>query len=67
MTVISSLNGQFTPQIHGCLHAGTLCFVDELSSQTFLNQFFKSGEHLITWRNFEDLLEKLKYLIELVI
>lgn len=61
MTVISSLNGQFTPQIHGLLHAGTLCFVDELSSQSFLYNFFKPGEHLVVWRNFADLLEKIIY------
>ena len=61
MVVISSLNGQFTPQIHSCLFAGALCFVDELSSQTFLYQFFEPGKHLVTWNNFEDLLEKIKY------
>ena len=61
ITVISSLNGQFTPQIYACLYAGTLCFVDELSSQTLLYRFFTPGKHLITWRNFEDLLEKIVY------
>ncbi len=61
MVVVSSLNGQLTPQIHQCLFAGALCFVDELSSQTFLYQFFKPGKHLVTWRNFEDLLEKIIY------
>ena len=61
IVVISSLNGQLTPQIYYCLVAGTLCFVDELSSQTLLYQFFEPGKHLVTWRNFEDLLEKLIY------
>jgi hypothetical protein len=58
---ICSLNGQFTPQICGCLFAGALCFVDELSPQTFLYRFFKPRKHLVTWRNFEDLLKKLIY------
>jgi len=61
MIVISSLNGQFTPQIHSCLSAGALCFVDELSPQTFLYQFFEPGKHLVTWHSFEDLLEKIMY------
>ena len=61
MIVISSLNGQFTPQIHSCLFAGALCFVDELSSQTFLYRFFEPGKHLVTWHSFEDLLEKIIY------
>jgi len=61
MIVISSLNGQFTPQIYSCLFAGALCFVDELSPQTFLYQFFEPGKHLITWRSLEDLLEKIIY------
>ena len=61
MIVISSLNGQFTPQIYSCLSAGALCFVDELSSQTSLYRFFEPGKHLITWHSFEDLLEKIKY------
>ena len=59
--VLSSLNGQFTPQIISCLFAEALCFVDELSSQTLLNQFFEPGTHLVTWRDFEDLLQKLIY------
>ena len=61
MVVISSLNGQFTPQIYSVLSAGALCFVDELSSQTFLYNFFESGKHLITWSNFDDLLKKIIY------
>ncbi len=61
MVVISSLNGQFTPQIYNCLAAGTLCFVDELSSQTFLYRFFEPGKHIVTWNSFEDLLEKIIY------
>jgi len=61
ITVISSLNGQFTPQIYSCLFAGTLCFVDELSSQSLLYKFFEPGKHLITWRNFKDLLKKIIY------
>ncbi|GAH62256.1 unnamed protein product, partial [marine sediment metagenome] len=61
MIVISSLNGQFTPQIYSCLFAGALCFVDELSSQTFLYRFFEPGKHLVTWHSFEDLLEKIIY------
>ena len=61
IVVISSLNGQFTPQIHSCLSAGALCFVDELSPQTLLYRFFEPGKHLIIWRNFEDLLEKIIY------
>ena len=61
MIVISSLNGQFTPQIQSCLFAGALCFVDELSSQTFLYRFFEPGKHLVVWRSFEDLLEKIIY------
>jgi len=61
MVVISSLNGQVTPQIYTCLAAGTLCFVDELSPQTFLYRFFEPGKHLVTWRSFEDLLEKIIY------
>jgi len=61
MVVISSLNGQFTTQIYNILCAGALCFVDELSSKTFLYQFFEPGKHLVTWRNFEDLLEKIIY------
>ncbi|MFX1274384.1 MAG: glycosyltransferase [Promethearchaeota archaeon] len=61
MIVISSLNGQFTPQIHSCLFAGALCFIDELSSQTFLYQFFEPDKHLVTWSSFEDLLEKIIY------
>ena len=61
MIVISSLNGQFTPQIYACLSAGTLCFIDELSSQTLLYQFFETGKHLITWCNFDDLLKKIIY------
>lgn len=61
MVVISSLNGQFTPQIYTCLSAGALCFVDELSPQTLLYNFFKPGKHLITWRSFDDLLEKIIY------
>ena len=61
MVVISSLNGQFTPQIYICLSAGTLCFVDELSSQTFLYRFFEHRKHLVTWHSFEDLLEKIIY------
>ncbi len=59
--VLSSLNGQFTPQIISCLFAGALCFVDELGSQTLLHQFFEPGTHLVTWRDFEDLLQKLIY------
>lgn len=61
MVVISSLNGQFTPQIHSCLFAGALCFVDELSPQTFLYRFFEPGKHLVIWRSFSDLLEKIIY------
>ena len=61
MVVISSLNGQLTPQIYNCLVAGALCFVDELSSQSFLYHFFKPGKHLVTWYSFEDLLEKIIY------
>ena len=61
MVVISSLNGQLTPQIYNCLSAGTLCFVDELSSQSLLYQFFEPGKHLVTWCSFEDLLEKIIY------
>ena len=61
MVVISSLNGQVTPQIYTCLSAGALCFVDELSPQTFLYRFFEPRKHLITWRSFEDLLEKIIY------
>ena len=64
MIVISSLNGQFTPQIISCLSAGALCFVDELSSQTYLYRFFEPGKHLIIWCNFEDLLKKLIYYYE---
>jgi len=61
MIVMSSLNGQFTPQIYIALSAGTLCFIDEISSQTFLYQFFKPDKHIITWSNFDDLLEKIIY------
>ena len=61
MVAISSLNGQITPQIYNCLSAGALCFADELSSQTFLYRFFEPGVHLVIWRNFEDLLEKIIY------
>jgi hypothetical protein len=59
MTVVSSLNGQFTPQIHACLAAETLCFVDELSPQTFLYHFFEPEKHFITWGDFDDLLTKI--------
>ena len=61
MVVISSLNGQFTPQIYSALSAGVLCFVDKLSSQTFLYNFFEPNEHLITWNNFNNLLNKIIY------
>jgi hypothetical protein len=61
MTVISSLNGQFTPQIYSCLYAGTLCFIDKLRHQSFLYDFFEPNKHLIIWSNFEDLLQKLNY------
>ena len=61
MVAVSSLNGQLTPQIYNCLAAGALCFADEISSQTFLYQFFEPGVHLVIWRNFEDLLEKIIY------
>ena len=61
MIVVSSLNGQFTPQIYSILSAGALCFVDELSSQTLIYKFFEHGKHLIIWHNFEDLLKKLTY------
>ncbi|KKN10241.1 hypothetical protein LCGC14_1038550 [marine sediment metagenome] len=61
MIVVSSLNGQFTPQIYIILSAGALCFVDKLSSQTLLYQFFEPGKHLIVWNDFEDLLKKLIY------
>lgn len=59
--VLSSLNGQFTPQITSVLSAGALCFIDELSPQTSLYRFFKPGKHIITWTNFDDLLDKLIY------
>ena len=61
MIALSSLNGQFTPQIYNCLSAEALCLVDELSTQSFLHQFFEPGKHLITWSKFEDLLEKIIY------
>ncbi|KKL09870.1 hypothetical protein LCGC14_2561520, partial [marine sediment metagenome] len=61
MIVISSLNGQFTPQIYITLSAGALCFVDKLSSQTLFYNFFEPGKHLIVWNDFEDLLSKLIY------
>jgi len=57
--VLSSLNGQFTPQITSVLSAGALCFIDELSPQTALYRFFKPGKHLIVWTDFDDLLDKL--------
>ena len=52
MVAISSLNGQFTPQIYNILSAGALCFVDELSTQSSLYRFFEPVKHLITWRSF---------------
>ena len=61
MVAVSSLNGQLTPQIYNSLAAGALCFADEISSQSFLYQFFEPGVHFITWRNFSDLLEKIIY------
>ncbi len=61
MVALSSLNGQFTPQIYNCLCAGTLCFIDELSQQTSFFRFFETGKHLVTWRSFEDLLKKISY------
>ncbi|MFW9821463.1 MAG: glycosyltransferase [Candidatus Thorarchaeota archaeon] len=61
ITVLCSLNGQVTPQIYACLFAGSLCFIDELSPQTFIYNFFQPGSHLISWSNFDDLLEKLIY------
>lgn len=61
IVVLSSLNGQFTPQINTILSSGALCFVDELSPQTFFGSFFESGKHLVTWSSFNDLLEKLIY------
>ena len=59
--VISSLNGQLTPQIYKALSTGALCLVDEISHQTFLYNFFESGKHLITWTKFSDLLNKIIY------
>ncbi len=61
MVAVSSLNGQVTPQIYNCLSAGALCFADEISSQTFIYQFLEPGVHFITWRNNEDLLNKIIY------
>ena len=61
MFVISSLNGQLTPQIYTALSAGALCFVDKISSQTFLYNFFEPNKHLITWTNFNNLLNKIIY------
>jgi len=61
IVVLSSLNGQFTPQICNCLYAGALCFIDRLTPQSFLYQFFIPDKHLIIWQNFDDLLEKLIY------
>ena len=61
MIVLSSLNGQFAPQIKVCLLAGALCFTDELSPQTLPDQFLEPGKHIVTWRNFEDLVEKIRH------
>lgn len=61
MVVISSLNGQITPQIYNALSAGALCFADELSPQTSLYLFFEPGKHFVEWYNFEDMLEKIIY------
>ena len=61
MVVISSLNGQFTPQINSCLFAGALCFVDQLSPKTLLSQFYNDKKHIVLWEDFDDLLEKIIY------
>lgn len=61
MTICASLNNQFTPQIFYVMYTGTLCFIDELSQQTGLYRFFKSGQHLVVWRDFADLITKLTY------
>ncbi len=61
IVVVSSLNGQITPQIYSALCAGALCLADELSSQTSLYRFFEPGKHFVEWNSFEDLLEKIIY------
>ncbi len=63
ITVCSSLNGQFTPQVFNIMHAGSLCLTDELSPQTGMYEFFEPDRHFVTWRDYNDLVEKIRYYV----
>ena len=61
ITLNISLNGDLNLRVFEALFSGGFLITDRLSESSGLNLLFKSGIHLETWSNKDELVEKVNY------
>jgi glycosyltransferase involved in cell wall biosynthesis len=61
ITLNISLNGDLNLRVFEALAAGGFLLTDALPDDSGLPQLFEPGKHLVTWKNADELIERIRY------